>query len=218
MPPVDTAPRYTAGEEIANSLTHGIGAVLAVIGLVVLEVYAARFGTARHVVSCSIFGITLVLLYTASTLYHSIPRAKTKQVLRVCDHLAIFLLIAGTYTPFTLVKLYGPLGWTLFGTIWGLAIFGILFRLVFGNRYHGFVVGLYLAMGWTAALAAGPLWRALEARGMLLMFLGGLAYTLGIVFYAWKNLRFSHAIWHLFVLAGSAFHFWAIFRHVIPSA
>jgi hemolysin III len=218
MPPEDTAPRYSVGEEIANSLTHGIGAALAIVGLVVLEVYAARFGSARHVVSCSIFGISLVMLYTASTLYHSIPRPKTKQMLRVCDHLAIFLLIAGTYTPFALVNLNGPLGWTLFATVWGLAVFGILFRLVFGNRYHGFIVGLYLAMGWTAVLAAGPLWRALETRGMLLLLLGGLAYTVGIVFYAWKRLRFSHAIWHLFVLAGSALHFLAIFHHVIPTA
>jgi len=217
MPSTPPSARYSVAEEIANSLTHALGAVLAVAALVMLDVHAARFGSARHVVACSIFGAALVILYTASTLYHSIPAPRAKQVLRFCDHAAIFLLIAGSYTPFTLVILRGPLGWTLFALVWALAAFGILLRLTCGTRCHRFSVGLYVAMGWVAVLAVGPLWRALETGGLLLLFGGGLAYTAGIVFYAWKSLRFGHAIWHLFVLAGSALHFLAVFRHVIPT-
>ena len=203
------------GEEIANSLTHGAGAVLAVAGLVVLALSASRGGTASTVVGCVVFGATLVLLYSASTLYHSLGhgRPRAKAVLRALDHSAIFLLIAGTYTPFTLVSLRGPWGWSLFGVVWGLAVAGIAFRLTLRRRPTGLFVALYLAMGWCVVVAAKPLLAAVDPGGIALLVAGGLAHSLGGVFYAWRRPYF-HAIWHAFVLAGSAFHYAAVLRYV----
>ncbi len=208
--------RYTLREEITNSITHGVGALLSIAGLVILAILAARHGDAWHIVSCSIFGATLTLLYTASTLYHSIPHPKAKQVLRIIDHSAIFLLIAGTYTPFTLVNLRGPWGWSLFGTVWGLALFGIILELTPWRRFRLLSVALYLGMGWAVLVAAKPLLDAVAPTGLLLLAAGGLAYTLGVVFYIWRSLPHHHAIWHLFVLAGSALHFFAVLFYVIP--
>ena len=207
--------RQSRGEEIANSLTHGVGAVLAVVGLVVLALAASRYGTTRTVVGCVVFGSALVLLYASSTLYHSIGHghARAKAILRVLDHSAIFLLIAGTYTPFTLVSLWGPWGWTLFGVVWGLALAGITLRLVLPRRPTVLFVGLYLAMGWCIVVAAKPLLAAVAPGGIALLAAGGLAYTLGVVFYASKR-PYHHAIWHAFVLAGSAFHYAAVLRYV----
>ncbi len=209
-------PRYSLGEEIANGVTHGVGIVLAIAGLAVLAAFAALRGDAWHVVSASVFGTTLVLAYTASALYHSIPSSRAKAVLRVLDHSAILLLIAGTYTPFTLVSLRGPWGWSLFGTVWGLAVVGIVVRAVFGPRGRGAFVALCVAMGWVVVLAIKPLLASLAPGGVALLVAGGVAYTGGIGFYAWRSLPYAHAIWHGFVLAGSVLHYLAILWYVIP--
>lgn len=211
-------PRYTLGEEIANSVIHGMGIVLGIAGLSVLTAFAALHGDAWHIVSCSIFGAALIVLYTASTLYHSIPIPRVKEVMRTLDHSAIFLLIAGTYTPFLLVNLRGPWGWSLFAVIWGLALLGIALRVARGRRSTWVAVLLYAGMGWTVVIAVKPMLNHVAAGGLLLLLLGGLAYTLGIAFYVWKRLPYHHAIWHLFVLAGSILHFFAILFYVIPLA
>jgi hemolysin III len=209
------AERQSRGEEIANSLTHGLGAILAVAGLVVLALSASRYGSARTVVGCVVFGVALVILYASSTLYHSIghEHARAKAVLRVLDHSAIFLLIAGTYTPFTLVSLRGPWGFALFGVVWGLALAGITLRLVLRRRPTALFVALYLAMGWCIVLAAKPLLAAVAPGGIALLVAGGLAYSVGVLFYASRR-PYHHAIWHVFVLAGSAFHYAAVLRYV----
>jgi hemolysin III len=211
---------YTRGEEIANSVIHGIGIVLALAGLAVLMALSSRYGTAAHVVGCGVFGITLVLLYTASTLYHSIPlaRSRAKAVLRALDHSAIFLLIAGTYTPFSLVNLRGPWGWTLLAVIWTLAILGIAARVMLGRRSTAVAVGFYIAMGWAVLAVIKPLMTHVAPGGVLLLAIGGLVYTAGVAFYLWRRLPYHHAIWHAFVLLGSIFHFFAILFYVIPLA
>jgi hemolysin III len=210
------AERPSRGEEVANALTHALGAVLAAAGAVVLAVSASRHGTARAVVGCVVFGAALVLLYSASTLYHSVgpAHARAKAVLRLVDHSAIFLLIAGTYTPFTLVSLGGYWGWSLFGVVWGLAAAGIALRLVLRRRPTAVFLALYLAMGWCVLVAAKPLTAALVPGGIALLAAGGAAYTVGVVFYVWRGLPYAHAIWHGFVLAGSAFHFAAVLLYV----
>jgi hemolysin III len=208
---------YTRREEIANSITHGIGALLSVAGLAVLVGFSTTRGDAWHIVSCSIYGATLILLYLASTLYHSISQPNLKELLRTFDHSAIYLLIAGTYTPFMLVSLRGPWGWSLFGTIWGIALLGIVLKTTSFGRLPGISLGFYLTMGWIVIIAIKPLLAALDKGGLWLLVLGGLAYTGGVIFYAWEKLPYSHAIWHLFVMAGSAFHFFAILFYVIPA-
>jgi hemolysin III len=210
-------PRYRAGEEVANGVSHGIGMVLAAAALVVLTVYASALGSTRHLVGCTIYGVTLLFLYTASTLYHSIQRPRAKTVLRVFDHSAIFLLIAGTYTPFTLVNLRGPWGWSLFGLVWGLALLGIVLQFSLLRRYSFLRVLLYVAMGWVAVIAIKPLTASLPPVGLVLLVAGGLAYTGGIVFYVWHRLPYHHAIWHGFVLAGSVLHFFSVFYSVLPA-
>lgn len=212
------APRYSVGEEIANSLTHGLGVVLSIAGLAVLTAFASVFGTVWHIVSCSIYGATQILLYTASTLYHSLPLPRAKAVLRVFDHSAIFLLIAGTYTPFALVNLRGPWGWSLLVAVWALAVLGIALqgKLI---RQKALVTALpYIGMGWLAVLGLKPLLEGVAPGGLALLVAGGLAYTVGTVFYVWRRLPYHHAIWHLFVLAGSACHYFAVLLYVIPVA
>ncbi len=210
------ANRYTVGEEIANSLTHGLGALLAIGGLAVLVTLAALRGDVWHVVSCSIYGAAMVVLYTASTLYHSITSPRAKEALQVFDHAAIFLLIAGTYTPFTLVTLRGPWGWSIFGVVWGLAVAGIVLEIAFPNRWPALSLALYVAMGWVVVVAVKPLLAVLPTGGLVLLVLGGLAYTAGIVFYAWRRLPYGHAIWHVFVLVGTILHFFAVLFYVVP--
>lgn len=210
--------RYTPGEEIANSITHGLGLLLSIAGLATLAVYASRFGNAWHIVSCAIYGTTLVLLYTTSTLYHSIPASRFKRIMRNLDHSAIFLLIAGTYTPFTLVSLRGPWGWTLFGIVWGLAAVGIVLELSMQKRRLALSLLLYLGMGWVVVAAIKPMLAALAPAGLALLVLGGLAYSLGVIFYVRRSMPYHHAIWHGFVLAGSALHFFAVLFYVIPAA
>ena len=207
---------YTAREELANSVTHGLGVLLSVTGLVVLVVASVRHGDAWHVTSTAIFGATLVLSYLTSTLYHSLRGDRVKEVLRKFDHAAIFLLIAGTYTPFVLVTLRGPWGWSLFGVVWGLAIAGVALKFWFAGRFRLVSTAIYLAMGWLVLIAVKPLTAALPRDGLVWLISGGLFYSLGAGFYLWKRLAYHHAIWHLFVLAGGACHWVAVFRHVVP--
>lgn len=209
-------PDYGFGEEVANSVTHGIGILLAVAGLVVMVYFSALYGDRWHLVSCSVFGATLIFAYTTSTLYHSIPLRGPKRILRQLDHSAIFLLIAGTYTPFTLISLRGPWGWSLFGTIWGLAVAGILCKLLMPKRLAAFSTLLYIAMGWVVVVAARPLLAAVAPGGLWLLLTGGLAYTGGVVFYTLDRMPYNHMVWHLFVMAGSTLHFFAILLYVIP--
>ena len=208
--------RYSLIEEMANSITHGVGIVLAIAALGILAAFAGAYGNAWHIVSVSIFGTTLVLLYTASTLYHSIQHPRAKSLLQIFDHSAIFLLIAGTYTPFTLVSLRGPWGWWLFGVIWGFAALGLLLQLSPLRHRSGVSLGLYIGMGWVVVVAIKPLILSVATGGIVFLVLGGLAYTAGILFYGWEKLRFHHAIWHLFVLAGSILHFFSILFYVVP--
>ncbi len=210
--------RYTVGEEIANSITHGIGILLAIGGLGVLTAFASVYGDRWHVVSCSIYAATMILLYCASTLYHSVQTPRAKRVLQIADHSAIYLLIAGTYTPFSLVSLRGPLGWSLLALVWALAAAGILLEIKAGKRRKAVGTALYLGMGWIIVAAWRPLVVSMGTGGMVLIVLGGLAYSLGVVFYAWKRLPYGHAIWHGFVLTGSVLHFFAILFYVIPLA
>ena len=238
----------TPGEELANSLTHGLGVALAIAGLVLMVVFAAKRGTARDVVGAAIFGSTLILLYLMSTLYHAFRGPKVKLVFKVFDHSAIFLLIAGTYTPFCLSalgRLSPAWGWTVFGVVWGLAILGITFKGIFYGRIaksalrpppvdhlHTPVVppvdvtflrrmgwistGIYLLMGWIILIAAAPLGRSLSTPGLYWLFGGGVFYSLGAAIYSLKKLPFHHALWHLFVVGGSACHVFAVMFHVIP--
>lgn len=211
-------PRYSVAEEIANSVTHGVGVLFSIAGLAILTAFASLFGTVWHVVSCSIYGATQIFMYTASTLYHSIPLPRAKAVLRQFDHAAIFLLIAGTYTPFALVNLRGPWGWTILTVIWGFAILGIVLQTWLMRRSRLVATIPYLAMGWMAVIAIKPLLETVAPGGLLLLMCGGLAYTVGTIFYISRRLRFHHAFWHAFVLAGSMLHFFAILFYVIPLA
>jgi len=207
---------YSLGEEIAHALTHGVGLLLSIGGLMVLVAFSALYGDAWHITSTSIYGVTLILLYAASTLYHGIPHARAKQVLQRLDHAAIFLLIAGTYTPFTLVSLRGAWGWTLFGLVWGIAIAGMVLELVCQKRYERLSLGLYLGLGWLILIAIKPMLMSVETGGLLLLLAGGLCYSLGVIFYVWERLAYHHAIWHLFVLTGSVLHFFSVLLYVVP--
>ncbi len=209
---------YTPGEEIANSVIHGIGAGLAIAALSVLVTLAAGRGDAWHVVSFSIYGATLVLLYSSSTVYHALRAPRAKRAMRMMDHMAIFLLIAGSYTPFTLVTLRGPWGWTLFGLIWGIAVAGIVFKVFFTGRLERASVALYILMSWLALIAIKPLASALPVGGLVWLALGGVFYMGGVAFYRWHRLRFHHAVWHVCVLGGSLCHFLCMLWYVLPPA
>ncbi len=208
--------RYSVAEEIAHAITHGVGLLLSIAGLVILVVFASLRGDAWHIVSVSIYGATLVLLYTASTFYHALTPPGAKSVFRILDHAAIYLLIAGTYTPFALVNLRGAWGWTLFGLVWSLAALGVVLEATAKQRFKILSLVLYLGLGWLGAIAVKPLLHSVESRGIVLLVAGGLAYTGGVAFYGWRGLRYHHAIWHVFVLAGSLFHFFAVLFYVIP--
>ena len=210
--------RRLSAEELANSLTHGAGLMLSIAGFIVLLVLAAMRGSAWRIVSCAVYGSTLICLYTASTLYHGIPSRRLKRVLKTCDHSAIYLLIAGTYTPFLLVNLRGSWGWSLFGVIWGLAMAGILFKVWFVEHFSVFSTAVYLLMGWLALVAVKPLLLSVPHSGLLWLLAGGVLYTVGVVFYARKNVPYNHAIWHGFVLAGSTCHYFAVLCSVILTA
>lgn len=207
---------YSRKEEIANAITHGIGALLSLSALAVLIVFAALNGDVWHIVSFAIFGSTMLLLYVSSTLVHSFPEGKVKDLFEFFDHSAIYLFIAGTYTPFTLVVLKGALGWTLFGIVWGIAAAGVLFKAFFTKKFLFTSTLLYIAMGWIVIIAWKPLTAALAPGGLWLLMAGGLAYTIGTVFYVWRGFPFHHMVWHLFVLAGSVLHFFAVLFYVLP--
>lgn len=207
---------YHLGDILANAITHGIGAALAVVGGIYL-IAASTHGTIWQLVGCSVFAVTLVLVYLCSTLYHSLVRTRARHVFQVLDHAAIYLLIAGTYTPFTLVSLRGPVGWTLFGVVWGLAAAGVIFKSFAVDRYQVASALVYLFQGWFVVVAARPLVEAIGWRGIMWLGAGGLSYTLGIVFFALDRRRYFHAAWHLFVLAGSAAHYFAILFYVLPT-
>lgn len=208
--------RYSMGEEIAHSVIHGLGTVLSIAGLVVMVAFSVINGDVWHVVSSAIFGATLILMYSASTLYHAVTHPRVKQVLRQLDHAAIFLLIAGTYTPFTLVTLRGPWGWSLFGVVWGIAILGVVLKCVSLQSLKRVSLGLYLGMGWIVVIAIDPMLDQVAPGGLWLLLIGGLCYSFGVIFYLWRKLAYHHAIWHVFVLAGSIFHFFAVLFYVIP--
>ena len=211
----DTA-RYTPGEEIANSMTHAFGLLLSILGMLLLIDRATVSGDVWRMVSGIVFGLSLILLYASSAAYHGFRGARIKSVLQIVDHAAIYVLIAGTYTPFMLVSLQGPWGWSVLASVWTLAIAGIVFEIMPGAPSKKVTVGLSVAMGWLIVAAAGPLLDSVETGGLLLLLLGGLFYTGGIGFYLWRGLRHHHAIWHLFVLAGSAAHYFAILYYVMP--
>jgi hemolysin III len=213
MPPLT----YAAREELLHSLTHGIGALLSVVALAWMVLGAASFHGPLHVVAGAVFGVSLVSMYAASTVYHAIPshRVRAKRALQVVDHCCIYLLIAGTYTPFTLVTLQGAWGWSLFGVVWGLAILGIVFKLTpLPHRPWLSSLG-YLAIGWVAVIAFQPLIAALPTAAVVLLVGGGLSYSIGVLFYVWDRLPYNHAIWHLFVLGGSVLHYLAVQLYVI---
>jgi hemolysin III len=198
------------GEEIANSVSHGVGCLAALAATPFLVVAAARRGGAAAIVGASVFAGTVVVLYLASTLYHALPRNRAKRVFRIIDHSAIFLLIAGTYTPFTLGILRGAWGWTLFGVVWGLAALGVALKSVRGIRNPRLATALYVGMGWLALIAIRPLWLRLPPSGWLWLIAGGIAYTAGVAFYAADRMRYAHFVWHLFVLVGTVCHFCAV--------
>ena len=200
----------TLGEEIANSVSHGIGLVLALAAVPVLIVAAVRHGSALSIVGAGVYATTLVLLYSASTIYHALPQNRAKQIFRVFDHAAIFLLIAGTYTPFTLGVMRGAWGWTLLSLVWSMALLGVLLKAIGGMRFRRLSMCLYLAMGWLALIAARTIWMHVPVFGLAWILAGGLAYTAGVAFYALERLRYNHLIWHMFVLTGSICHLCAV--------
>lgn len=206
-------PSQSRGEEIANSVSHGVGLLAAVAAAPVLILSAVGRGGAAGIVGTSVFAATIVLLYLTSTLYHALPVNRAKQVFRVLDHVAIFLLIAGTYTPFTLGVLRGAWGWTLFGLVWGLALFGVVLKTACGVRYPVLSTSLYLAMGWLLLVAVKPLLQLVPMWGLFWLLAGGIAYTVGVAFYVAKSIRYGHFVWHLFVIAGTLCHFIAVLRY-----
>jgi hemolysin III len=207
---------YTPAEELANCASHGLGVVLSVVASLVLVTRSAAAEDPLRVAAFAVYGASLVLLYAASTAYHAAKSKKKRRRLRVLDHAAIFLLIAGTYTPVTLITLTGVWGWRLFALVWSLALVGVVSKLFFVGTHKGFTALIYVVMGWLVLFAAKPLYAAMPAGGIFWLLAGGGAYTGGTVFYAWKRLPFNHAIWHLFVLAGSACHFVCMLLYVLP--
>ncbi|SDC83198.1 PAQR family membrane homeostasis protein TrhA [Geotoga petraea] len=208
--------KYTKNEEIANTIIHGIGILLAIASLVLMVVFAALKGTAWHVVGATVFGISLIIMYTFSTLYHGVKNRRAKDILEICDHSAIYFLIAGTYTPFTLVTLRGTMGWTLFGITWGLAIVGVIFKIFFVKKFMFISTLIYIGMGWLVVIGWNQLVENLPFWGIFWLVLGGILYTFGTIFYVWRKMKYHHALWHVFVLAGSISHVFSVLFYVIP--
>lgn len=212
-------PFYTQREEIANSITHGIGAALSVIGLVILVALAALQGDFWRIVSVVIYGSSVTMLYLTSTLYHSLHHPRLKTILRKCDHAAIYVLIAGTYTPFLLVSLRETsIGLTFFILVWGMAAAGIVWKMFFLGKLEVIATILYVLMGWMCLLVYKQMVAAIPTPGLIMLITGGVVYTLGVIFYAWEKLPYNHAIWHLFVLGGSICHFFAIVTLILPAS
>ena len=202
---------YTIAEEICHCSIHGLGIILSIAGLVILAAFSSVYGNAWTIVSTVLFGVSMIIMYTASTLYHAVPNLQAKKYLKKFDHIAIYYLIAGTYTPFLLVNLRGKLGWIVFGIIWGLAVLGTILKLLLsGNGTKLWSLGLYLLMGWLIIFVSKALYNHLNTLGLTFLILGGLFYTFGIIFYVWKSRKYTHAIWHFMVLVGTIMHFFAV--------
>ncbi|HBL30811.1 MAG TPA: hemolysin III [Acidobacteria bacterium] len=214
----ETAPAFkvfSPAEERSHAISHGIGILLSIVALAILVTVSLRDGGVRHLIASVVFGATLIILYGTSTLYHSVSDPRLKPVLRMLDHTAIYLLIAGTYTPFTLITLHGPWGWGILTANWILALAGIAHAWSPWRRHRAIAHVLYVLMGWLILIAAVPLSRALQVGGLVLLVLGGVVYTSGLAFYAWRRLPYNHLVWHLFVLTGSALHFFAVLLYVV---
>ncbi|WP_079529676.1 PAQR family membrane homeostasis protein TrhA [Halobacillus hunanensis] len=206
---------FSKREEIANAITHGVGAILSIAMLTLLIVFASLGGNAWEIVSVTIYGITMLVLYVSSTLVHSFPPGKFKDLFEIFDHSAIYLFIAGTYTPLLLVPLRGTLGWTLFGVVWGIALAGVIFKIFFVKRFVVLSTVFYVLMGWLIVLAWEPLTEAVSSTGILLLVLGGLVYSIGAIFYVWRGFTYHHMVWHLMVLSGSILHFFTVFLYIL---
>ncbi|SEK37446.1 hemolysin III [Carnobacterium iners] len=206
--------RYLIINEVFNAITHGIGLGLSIAGLVILLYKVANNGTAIEMFSYAVYGSTLILLYLCSTLYHSLAFTRARKLFKVFDHMSIFLLIAGTYTPYILIAIGGSLGWTLFGIVWSIAFIGILYKAFWINHLQKYSTWLYIIMGWICVFALKPIYIGLGFNGFLLLLLGGLSFTIGAIFYSLKNVRFMHIVWHLFVLAGTIFMYFSILFYV----
>jgi hemolysin III len=206
----------TIPEEIANAVTHGLGVLLSIAALIAMLFRALNSHQTIAIVSAVVFGTSLILLYFSSTLYHAIQHFKAKQILQIIDHMMIYLLIAGTYTPFTLVALGGAWGWSLFGVVWGLALMGMVFKLFFTGKLESLSIGIYIGMGWLAIIAIKPFLHAIPFAGLMWVVAGGVFYTSGIIFYASDRVRYAHTVWHLFVLLGSLCHVAAFLFYVLP--
>lgn len=206
---------YTLGEEIANSITHGVSALLAVAGSVVMIVMAALKGDAWCIVSASIYAFSLILLFTMSTIYHALAPNRAKKVFRIFDHTSIYLLIAGTYTPITIGLLRGSIGWVLFSVVWAICILGIVLNSVSIEKFKKLSMLFYIIAGWAVVMAVVPMIRTMSLSGLIFMLIGGICYTVGIVFYVMKNIKYMHSVWHLFVLAGAVFHYFAILFEIM---
>lgn len=209
---------YDMKEEIANGITHGLGAVASIVGLAVLVGYAAMNGDAQDVTAVAVFGGSMILLYTSSTLYHSVPHDGAREVFKVLDHASIYILIAGSYTPFALISLRGDLGWEVFTIIWSLAGVGVVFKIFFTGKFDKLSTVIYLGMGWLVVFYGKSIMAAVPENGMWLLFAGGMSYTLGVVFYVWDKLPYNHAIWHLFVLGGTVLHYFSVLLYVVPDS
>ncbi|KUK15195.1 MAG: Channel protein, hemolysin III family [Petrotoga mobilis] len=215
MKDLDNIEKFTTGEEIANAVIHGIGTLLSIVALVLLIVFSAINGKPWSIFSSVIYGLSLIILYLSSTLYHSFQRKKIKDLFEIFDHSAIYILIAGTYTPFALVTLNGSLGWFIFSVVWVLAAIGIIFKIFFVKRFRILSTILYIAMGWLVVFAMEPLVSNLDFWGLFWLVIGGILYTVGTIFYVWRKIPYHHALWHLIVLAGSICHFFSVFFYVI---
>jgi hemolysin III len=215
---VETWRHYTVGEEIANSITHGIGALLSIAGLVVLIMMASMYGNLFHLTCFSIYGTSLILLYLASTLYHSLPGQTVKRIFKKLDHSAIFVLIAGSYTPLMLINIKGVLGWAITITVWVLAILGIIIKCLFIKKFEKLSLCIYIVMGWLCLLAFKEIFLNIPAQSLTFLVIGGLLYSAGIIFYVWDRLPYNHGIWHLFVLGGSIFHYFSILTSFFDKA
>ncbi len=213
---IDGAKFYSPLEERINVLSHAFGFVLSVFALALLVTYASRYGSVLHVLSFGVFGLSLVILYAASTLYHSTTNPARRVKMRIFDHAAIYVLIAGSYTPIMLVILSGTLGWVMFGISWGLAIIGIILKLFFTGKYSHASTAMYVFMGWLIIFAIKPLINSFSVEGLWWLFAGGMAYTVGAIIYSFKRIKFHHAIFHVFVLLGSTCHFVSVYYYVLP--
>ncbi|NLZ46476.1 MAG: hemolysin III family protein [Clostridiales bacterium] len=215
-PPIKLNKRYSLGEEIFNAVSHGTGGLLAIAGTVVLIIFCAIYSDVWAVVSAAVYGASLIILYTMSTLYHAITNEQAKKFFRIMDHNTIFFLIAGTYTPFTLVTLHGKTGWILFGIVWGAALVGITLNSINLEKFKKPSIVCYIAMGWVIIFAIKPMLDSLPKAGLILLLAGGVSYTVGVIFYAQKKLKYFHSIWHLFTVAGSVLHYFSVFIALVP--